>query len=114
MRINLKLKPYIYTGKTKKEVLSKFTAYGYTLSSIGSYKTDLTSKNIVAYNLIKEKAKYKQYKYKSGKKKGMYKESKLIKSAKWTAYVYKINKDFAKSIGLQICQKERNFEYLIK
>jgi adenine-specific DNA methylase len=116
MRINLKLKPSVYTGKTLNEVMSKFRTYSWKWGNLGRYKKDSVNKNsnIVVYNLIKENAKYQQIRYKTGEKKGRYKESKLIKSKKWTAYVYKINEKFAEAINLKVYQNNRNFKYEIK
>lgn len=113
MNVNLKFKPFIYKGRNKAEVLSKFKAYGWKSSSCGWYKTDLSG-NIVCYNLIKRNRKTQQFRYKSGEKKGKYKESKILHPTEWTAYVYRINEDFAKLIGLVINQRERYFEYKIK
>jgi len=114
MRINLKLKPYIYTAKTKKEVLSKFKHYGWRSSSCGWYCINLSGKNIVCFNLVKQNAKHKQVRYKTGEKKGRYKESILVRPKQWKAYVYTINEEFARQIGLEIHQKENYFEYKIK
>jgi hypothetical protein len=111
MRINLKFKPTIYTGRTKKEVLSKFKHYSWKSSSCGWYHTTLDGKHIVCFNLMKEKAKYRQFRYKTGEKKGMYKESKLIKPKQWKAFVYRFSEKFAKNIGLYIEQKENHFNY---
>ena len=110
MRFILNIKPSIYKGRTKADVISKsgLSRGSYTFTkNFSGYSSRYSTNDTYYYviNLIKKRKKSKELsKDKNGKTKSI-----IINNAEWTGYLYKIPAAALELLNLKIEQKSRNF-----
>lgn len=107
MKLNINVKPIIFSATTKEQIVEKIEQYHMvSVGSTGNYLAPyphLNRNTIRVYNLEKHR-KVVERKVKKGKT-----SSEIVSRGHWVGYVYDIPKEFFKIGKLKVKQNYRNF-----
>jgi hypothetical protein len=108
MNIIIRLKPRVYTAKSKSGLISKLPFGFPTISTYGNYLSSNSRVPIaIVYNMTKVNKKTKQIKDSHNNTI----KSIVIREKMWTANVYEIELDLLNIAKLKVIQELNNFKF---